>query len=404
VTAAKRLRSNGQSARQLCMTVEMLSLPASTPRSALPRVPSIAVLTYLTSPYQLELFDALAKSGRCLLDVFYLHTSEPSRSWRRRDPQHRHLVLSNPVQEEAYRRMSEADLAVFNFYNDSRAGVLLKHRVGCERPWCFWGERPRDRYGWLGGLFRRWKLQALLQSHAPVWGIGRYALEQYEHEFGVDRPRHNVPYYSDLARFERVKPAGRQRPGHTRFLFSGALVHRKGIDLLATAFRRLAALRTDVTLAIMGEGNLQGRLQHELRCLGDRVEFLGFRDWDDLPAHYHRADILCVPSRHDGWGLVVPEGLAAGLPVIASTRTGAARDLLRPPTNGWLIPADDELALFAAIAEAAASSDEEIAARSTAAAMSVATHSLDHGVSCFLAAARESLQNWSSGTSQTFTA
>ena len=44
--------------------------------------------------------------------------------------------------------------------------------------------------------------------------------------------------------------------------------------------------------------------------VADRVQFTGFRDWEDLPAEYGKADVLCVPSLHDGWGLVVPEGLA----------------------------------------------------------------------------------------------
>jgi glycosyltransferase involved in cell wall biosynthesis len=354
-------------------------------------VPSIVVVTYLTSPYQLELFDALAQSGRCRLDVFYLHTTEPTRSWRRREPRHRHLVLHRPVQDEAYSRLTAGDLAVFNFYNDSRAARLIEHRVASGSPWCFWGERPSDRYGWFGRRYRRYKLRALLHSQAPIWGIGSFAIEQYEREFGRERPRHNVPYCSDLRRFEPPAPPGRKRPGQTRFLFSGSLIPRKGVDLLADTFIQLAGLRQDVSLTLVGEGPLHIQLQRHLEPLGDRVEFAGFKDWEELPAQYHRGDILCVPSRHDGWGLVVPEGLAAGLPVIATTRTGAAWDLLRPPHNGWLVPPGDAPALLTAMSEAANLSDEEMAARSTAAALTVAGHSLSHGVDRFLTAAQDAL-------------
>ena len=74
-----------------------------------------------------------------------------------------------------------------------------------------------------------------------------------------------------------------------------------------------------------------------LRPVSERVEFVGFKDWKELPAEYAAADVLCVPSRYDGWGLVVPEGLASGLPVIATDRMGAALEFVRDGRNGWLI-------------------------------------------------------------------
>ena len=54
--------------------------------------------------------------------------------------------------------------------------------------------------------------------------------------------------------------------------------------------------------------------------------------------------VLCVPSRYDGWGLVVPEGLASGLPTIATGRTGAALDLITTGANGWVVEANQALA------------------------------------------------------------
>src|ERR1700751_4608744 len=76
------------------------------------------------------------------------------------------------------------------------------------------------------------------------------------------------------------------------------------------------------------------------------VGFVGFRDWDELPREYAAANMLCVPSRYDGWGLVVPEGLAAGLPVIATDRMGAALEFVESGRNGWLIRAGGEEALL----------------------------------------------------------
>ena len=94
---------------------------------------------------------------------------------------------------------------------------------------------------------------------------------------------------------------------------------------------------------IVGDGELRESLAQTLRPVSERVEFVGFKDWHELPGEYARADVLCVPSRYDGWGLVVPEGLASGLPVIATDRMGAALEFVENGRNGWLIPAGDQM-------------------------------------------------------------
>ena len=358
--------------------------------------PLVAVLTHLTSPYQVELFDAIKAAGGCLLDVFYLSATSLARSWRPRPINHPHVILPPAVDRNAQVRLAAADLVVFNCYDDPRVLPLMRTRARSGKPWCFWGERPGARqYGWLGQGYRRWRLDALRESDVPIWGIGRFAVDEYRREFGGHRPFANIPYFSDLARFSFTARSGRRRSGETTFLFSGALIPRKGVDLLAEAFLRLARTRSDVRLKLMGDGEMRAQLERTLEPVSDRVEFIGFRDWDDLPGEYQSADVLCVPSRYDGWGLVVPEGLASGLPVIGSDRTGAALELLRPRANGWLIPAADEDALFAAMSDAAVLKDDELAACSLAATASVGQHSLQDGAERFLAAAMQALEHWS---------
>lgn len=358
--------------------------------------PTILVVTHFPSPYQVELFDAIARARRCALEVFYLHSTDASRSWGRRQLHHPHLILADLIEEEVHQRLAAADFVVFNFYDDPRVATLMKERAQSGKPWCFWGERPGYHLpGWLGHMSRRWRLALLHGSPAQIWGIGRFALEQYRREFGADRALIDLPYYSDLSLFGSEPRSGRRHPGQTTFLCSGALIRRKGVDLLARAFLRLVAERPDVRLKFMGDGEMRPRLERELQPVAARVEFTGFRAWEHLPAEYRTADVLCVPSRHDGWGLVVPEALAAGLPVIASDRTGAALELLQPRANGWLIPTNDETALFAAMADAASLSEDELRACSAAAVASVAEHTLEDGVNRFLESAAQSLESWS---------
>jgi glycosyltransferase involved in cell wall biosynthesis len=57
-----------------------------------------------------------------------------------------------------------------------------------------------------------------------------------------------------------------------------------------------------------------------------------------MPAVYRLSDVFVLPSRGPGetWGLALNEAMAAGRPVVASSKVGGARDLLRQQINGWL--------------------------------------------------------------------
>jgi glycosyltransferase involved in cell wall biosynthesis len=294
----------------------------------------------------------------------------------------------------ALKSAREADLVVFNYYMHSLAEQLLSERVASGGPWCFWGERPGFRQpAWAGRLVRKWKLSRLHTSAAPIWGIGKFAVDEYRREFGPHRSYFNLPYFSDLHRFRNSTNEERRE---RVFMFSGSLIKRKGVDLLAAAFVRLAREVPNVRLRIIGEGLFRSTLTQTLRAVSDRVEFTGFRDWHDLPREYARADVLCVPSRYDGWGLVVPEGLASGLPVIATNRMGAALEFVETGRNGWLIPAGDEKALLNVMRKAALLPHSTLSQLGRQARETVSTHTLQNGARRFLHCANAAISSCSS--------
>lgn len=343
----------------------------------------VVVVTHFPSPYQVELFNEVDRQRPGMLAVHYLWRAASDRRWSGIPVRHPHYFVESGL-DAARVAVTDAGFVVFNYYNDSAASSLIRARAATGLPWCFWGERPGYRHPKLARLLRLVRLGALRQSREPIWGIGQWAVEAYRTEFGRDRHYVNLPYYSNLARFQLSEP--QYSATSLRFLFSGSLSRRKGIDLMADAFVRLAAEFPSVRLTVMGEGPFEARARAALASCANRVDFLGFKDWDALPAVYQAAHVLCVPSRHDGWGLVVPEGLAAGLPVIATDRTGAALDLIDHGKNGWIVEAGDSSALLDAMRQAASLDETGWRAMSTAARQRVAEHSLEHGARRFLAA------------------
>ena len=333
----------------------------------------VLVLTDCPSPYQVELFNEIEAQGKCELEVAYLRGHDPQRQWKSPNIRHASVELTNGGMSRARESARRADLVVFNYYQHANAERLIEERARQGGPWCFWGERPGFHQPlWVGRLVRKWKLAKLHESPAPIWGIGEFAVDGYRKEFGAQRDYFNLPYFSDLKRFEAIeRKANRERV----FMFSGSLIARKGVDLLASAFVRLDV--ANVRLRIVGDGPLRESLVRKLAPVRERVEFVGFKDWHELPGEYAAADVLCVPSRYDGWGLVVPEGLASGLPVIATDRMGAALEFVQTRKSGWLVPAGDEDALLNAMREAAVNELPEGGRKS------VKEHTLENGAERF---------------------
>jgi glycosyltransferase involved in cell wall biosynthesis len=348
--------------------------------------PEVVVLTHFPSPYQLDLFDAVERMRPGALRVYYLHRTDAGRKWSPKAPHHGAFFLVDGIDvvSQARHDFREAPLAVFNYYADPSASALLAIRFKSGRPWAFWGERPGYQHPILGRLMRRWKLRALHGSRAPIWGIGQWAIDAYYKEFGGAHQYANLPYFSDLSAWSQ---APKTRAGPRTFLFSGTLTVRKGVDLLARAFLRLAHAHPAVRLQLLGAGPLESSLTKALSPCRAQIDWLGFKDWHELGQVYASADVLCVPSRHDGWGLVVAEGLAAGLPVIGTNRTGAALDLIKPGVNGWIAEAGNEESLYHCMLQATALDEQELQGMSTAARASVHDHSVANGARRFLEAA-----------------
>ena len=370
-----------------------VSVPPDSSESIL-SVPRIVVLTQLTSPYQVEFFDALAAAAGCHLEVIYLTSRDSSRQWEMPDIAHDHWILSESphMYPDAMRAIRNADLVVFNYYADWFTLKAIRERAALRRPWVFWGERPGFFQTGSVGIMARWFLLRPLHRHAaPIWAVGRFGVEGYEREFGRSRTYQNIPYFSELGRFLRIP---RSANAERVFFYSGTFSSRKGSDLLAKAFLRLAGRHAQARLVLVGTGEMEAQMRNLLLPCADRVTWLGFVDWDSLPECYAKGSIFCFPSRYDGWGLSLVEALAAGMPSIGTDRTGAALEFLEEGKAGWLVEAGNDKAFEEAMERALLLPEAEFQAMQAAARDAVAHNGLEEGVRRFTEASRDVLEHW----------
>ena len=133
--------------------------------------------------------------------------------------------------------------------------------------------------------------------------------------------------------------------GTLRLLFAGRLSREKGIDLLIP---RLASLsETPWTLTLAGEGEMKEELLSLCRRLQieERVRFEGFVP--DMGPLFLDHDCLVLPSRKEGFGLVIIEAFARGVPVLASA-TGGITEIITPESGGLLYDPASETSFLGA--------------------------------------------------------
>jgi len=119
-------------------------------------------------------------------------------------------------------------------------------------------------------------------------------------------------------------------------VFVGQLIPRKGLDLLLDAFAPLFVQKQGVRLTVVGDGPLSLELKARAAGLGlgEAVSFEGTIPAGEVRARVASHDVLVLPSRWDGWGMVVNEAFSVGVPVIVSDRCGAS-DLIVNGVNGF---------------------------------------------------------------------
>ena len=188
---------------------------------------------------------------------------------------------------------------------------------------------PQGRATGLRRHLRNAVARSVVSASAAGLAIGQLN-EEFYRNYGASRIIW-APYSVDDERFAAPPPTSRSEllsrwnlDGHKPvILFCGKLSPRKRpLDLCAAA----KALAHDVNVLFVGDGVLVDEVR---TCLPPGTGAItGFVNQSELPAYYHAADIIVLPSEWETWGLVVNEAMAAGVLPVVSDRVGAAPDLV----------------------------------------------------------------------------
>ena len=336
----------------------------------------VLFITNLASPYRVRFFDELGKNA----DVTVVYTD---RAKEHRDRETAWFENSQGNFREIWlrRRLTlfrEANLCwdVIDYIKQDFDDIILcgystptfmlaiAYMKAKKIPFCLEVD---------GGLVRsdsgpKFKLKQTLVSAASAWlSSGRYTTDFLCH-YGADRERvYEYPFSSLMAEdilpeipSVQEKEILRRELGiieKNMVLSIGQFIPRKGFDVLMKAAARLPK---EVGIYIVGGEPTEEylRLQRDLGLT--QIHFVGFRKKDQLAKFYRAADLFCLPTREDIWGLVIGEAMSYGLSVITTDKCVAGLELVENGVNGYIVPVEDEAALTQKISAILAADPREM--------------------------------------------
>ncbi len=129
----------------------------------------------------------------------------------------------------------------------------------------------------------------------------------------------------------------------------GRLHPQKGFDRLLPIFARLRSAHPNWHLVLLGEGDERARLEAQVRDLGLQ-QHVSLPGWvSDVDGALSRSDLFVLPSRYEGFGNVVAEALACGVPVVTMDCPSGPGEIVRDGVDGLIVPAEDTARLEQAL-------------------------------------------------------
>jgi glycosyltransferase involved in cell wall biosynthesis len=318
----------------------------------------LLIWTNIPNHYQTHFFEALREMGVDLKVCYYerVHRQRVAMGWTdvQEPPQGEQFIVQElPAALEQVADWRERIHVVPGFGNRFlRRLVLALCRSGVR--WVHWSEPARPGLRWfLGYPLKRAYAELVNRFALGALAISSFAAEDFA-RWGIQKERIGLLPYSSRAIAgpkQEADPLLAKFRGHRHaFLYMGSLCHRKGIDVLLRAYSKVSH-GTDWCLLLVGDDRSGGKYRELATKLGiaNRTFFRGPVAVQQLSGVLASAEVLILPSRFDGWGVTLNEAAAQGLALVASDRCGAARHLIEPGRNGFVVTAGNSASLKRAL-------------------------------------------------------
>ncbi len=163
-----------------------------------------------------------------------------------------------------------------------------------------------------------------------------YAKRTYIERGIPERKLIQIPYGVDLSAFKQIP----KEDSVFRVVFAGGMSLQKGVHYLLRAFAELKLPNSELMLI----GAMNDEIKPFFKKYEGSYSYIGHVPQRDLYRYYSQGSVFAIASIQEGLALVQPQAMACGLPIIATTNTGA-EDIIREGKDGFIIPIRDAAAL-----------------------------------------------------------
>lgn len=168
-----------------------------------------------------------------------------------------------------------------------------------------------------------------------VIAVSEYTKGIIESSYGLSSD--NIQTIYNAVAIPEYKAEKNRADGQTfKVLFAGRVDGNKGIEYFIEIAKHVLEQNPNAEFVVVGRGNIQFENIDGFEAVSSRFTYMGSIERAELFSLYHTCDVLCMPSVSEPFGLTAIEAAQVGLPVVLSTKTGAAEILKRTPkTDFW---------------------------------------------------------------------
>jgi glycosyltransferase involved in cell wall biosynthesis len=278
------------------------------------------IVFYLHSPatYQFDFFLSLIKK-KIKVNVIYQNKRIANFNWKFKNYKWVHFLDKNnpPSKIEKVLKKTKPNAVIIGGYKMNNESVFQNNKNFLI---LYWLEKLEKKF-FIKSFIRFIILKKKLSNVDGILAIGNQAKSYYKkfHDNVI-----NLPYSIKNVNYDLSK-----KKYNLNFLFVGQLINRKGLDFLIDTIIKIKSKKYKFT--VVGEGNLKLKLNKIKNVDFNHYNFLNKKK---LSSIYKKNSILIVPSRFDGWAVVVIEAMLNGLAIISNKNVGAFKEYIKHGING----------------------------------------------------------------------
>lgn len=189
-----------------------------------------------------------------------------------------------------------------------------------------------------------WKYMVWFYNQLDIVFVPSKAMQQELESKGIDSRK--LKLYPRGVDTKRFRPIAQKEKDEINLLYVGRVSKEKNLHLLANAFKRISKETKNVKLQIVGDGPYREEMWNYIKDYN--VNFLGYKQGDELIKVYSGADLFVFPSTTDTFGNVVLEAQACATPVIVTDGGGPMENIISGET-GIIIKGNCEDAIYQGI-------------------------------------------------------